>query len=269
MAPEYDGADALTAAITGEPLPDAARADAGFMAAHRAALADVALLREQLGIIGEALAGPSAESSPAAVPDTPEPAIAPDRPHLLRPARRPVRRGRTLRVAVGSLAAVAALSTVVWLGWLVAHNGGADSAMSKSSGAADAASKGDARAPGKTSGDGSPPSDPGTALACSRLVVEGTVAEVGPLSDPRTRVVLTVTRSYKPDHGPSRVTFLLDGEARPQPRRGQHVLISIPQGTDGPSLWAVGDERVAANRAWITKALPGARHTACPSEGPK
>ncbi len=55
---EHDGVDALMAAITDEPLPDAARADAGFMAEHATATAEVALLREQLGIIGQALSAP-------------------------------------------------------------------------------------------------------------------------------------------------------------------------------------------------------------------
>lgn len=58
MAAEYDGVDALMAAITDEPLPRGADTDAGFMAEHRAAKAEVALLREQLGIIGEALSAP-------------------------------------------------------------------------------------------------------------------------------------------------------------------------------------------------------------------
>lgn len=59
------GADALMAAITGEPLSDEARADAAFMAEHDSAAADLALLREQLGIIGHALAEPA--------PPAPEP----------------------------------------------------------------------------------------------------------------------------------------------------------------------------------------------------
>ncbi|MGW2945156.1 hypothetical protein ACWDAF_25905, partial [Streptomyces sp. NPDC001226] len=97
MAAEYDGADALMAAITGEPLPEAARADAEFMAGHRAAAADVALLREQLSAIGDVLAAPPAGA--------PSPVTARSRPRAPRPAR-PVRRGRALGIAVGSLAAV-------------------------------------------------------------------------------------------------------------------------------------------------------------------
>ncbi|MEU6368368.1 hypothetical protein ABZ876_22130 [Streptomyces sp. NPDC046931] len=252
MAADYDGVDALMAAVTGEPLPDAARSDAEFMVEHRAALADVALLREQLSVLGDALAAPPAEA--------PSRAAAPSRPFAPRPLR-PVRRGRALRLAFGSLAAVVALSAVVGLARLIALGGGADDAASKSS--ADGAG-----AVGPSVGDGPPPSDPEREVACSRLVVEGTVSEVGPLGGPRIRVVLTVTRYYRPDGGPSRVTVLLDGGAEPQPRRGQHVLIRVPRDGDGPALWAVGDKRVAANRAWITKALQGSRHTGCPSGGP-
>ncbi|MEV5358713.1 hypothetical protein AB0L15_37690, partial [Streptomyces sp. NPDC052693] len=53
---EAGGADGdpLMAAITGEPLPQ--DADAAARAEHRAARADVALLREQLGLVGDALA---------------------------------------------------------------------------------------------------------------------------------------------------------------------------------------------------------------------
>ncbi|MEU6180792.1 hypothetical protein [Streptomyces coeruleorubidus] len=53
---DYDGMDALMAALVDDPLPEGARHDASFMAAHRAAAADVALLREQLLLIGETLA---------------------------------------------------------------------------------------------------------------------------------------------------------------------------------------------------------------------
>ncbi|GGX10517.1 hypothetical protein GCM10010297_35130 [Streptomyces malachitofuscus] len=55
---EYDGMDALMAALLDEPLPEEARRDPAFLAGHAAAVADLALLREQLTAIGDALAGP-------------------------------------------------------------------------------------------------------------------------------------------------------------------------------------------------------------------
>ncbi|KUJ37118.1 hypothetical protein AB0N87_31955 [Streptomyces sp. NPDC093228] len=256
MAAEYDGADALMAAITGEPLPEAARADAEFMAGHRAAVADVALLREQLSAIGDMLAAPLAGAH--------SPVTAPSRPRAPRPAR-PVRRGRALRIALGSLAAVVALSAVAGLARLVTENSGSDAQAAKSAGAADA--KGGPGEADRRSGDGPPPSDPELTLACDRLVVEGTVARVEPKGGQGSRIVLTVTRRYKPDRGPAQVAFLLAEGAHPGPRRGQHVLVEVARGTDDASRWAVGEDRVAANRAWIVKALSGSRHTACPSDG--
>ncbi len=242
MAAEYDGVDALMAAITDEPLPDAARADAGFMAEYTVATAEVALLREQLGLIGEALSAPPAPSVPKPVTRA-----------------RPVRRRRpALRVlAYGTLATAVIAGMVTGLAWLGAHNGGGATADSSS-----AQSKSDA--PAKVSGDGPPPSDPEEVLACDRLVVEGTVARVETrVDDPWTTIVLTVIRSYKPAKGPSQVSFLLDGGAEPKPRKGQHVLATVGRGQSNAGLWAVGDDRVAANRAWILKALPGSLHTTC------
>ncbi|MET7294161.1 hypothetical protein ABZS79_18870 [Streptomyces griseoloalbus] len=56
--PEYDGMDALMAALLEEPLSAPARQDAAFMAARGAAVADLAVLREQLTLIGDVLAAP-------------------------------------------------------------------------------------------------------------------------------------------------------------------------------------------------------------------
>jgi hypothetical protein len=60
----YDGMDALMAALIDEPLPEEALADAEFMDARRVAAADVALLRERLAVIGEALAGTETGTGP-------------------------------------------------------------------------------------------------------------------------------------------------------------------------------------------------------------
>lgn len=62
---EYEGVDALLAAITDEPLPEGAHEDAEFMAEHRSAAADLALLRKQLALIGDTLAE-GAETTEAA-----------------------------------------------------------------------------------------------------------------------------------------------------------------------------------------------------------
>ncbi|WP_333773532.1 hypothetical protein [Streptomyces sp. IBSBF 3136] len=301
-AREYAGMDALMAAITGDPLPEEARRDPAFRAEHRAAEADVSVLREQLALLAGALTGeepgerpaPDAGRTPAprqpADGDTTAPAVdapaeetagpaAPARPGRrprgatrpaapARPARpprpgRPHGSRRALRIALGSLAGAAALGMVAGLGWLVAQPAG--TAGDAKSSAADGA-KSAGRAPATISGDGGRPDAPAQALACYELVVEGTVAAVEPRSgSPWTRIELTVRRAYEPAHTPARVAFDLDAGARPAPRVGRHVLVGIERGRTDASLWAVGDTRVAVNRAWITEALPEARHTACPS----
>ncbi|MFF8903670.1 hypothetical protein [Streptomyces olivaceoviridis] len=274
---EYDGMDALMAAITGDPLPEEARRDPAVLAEHRAAEADVAVLRNHLARLAEALTGEegteeAAEASPDAVSALP-PAARPrgrTRPSApTRPARppRPGRAGwprRTLRIGLGSLAGAAAFSLVLGFGWLVAQGGGAGGAADKSG--ASSAAKGNADATGQDTGAGGRPAHPERELACSRFVVEGTVARVEPDEDaPGSRVTLTVVRSYRPAHGPAEVRFLLGADARPVPRAGQHVLVRVGRGERYASLWAVGDDRVAAERAWITDALPGSRTLACPS----
>ncbi|MFI8236035.1 hypothetical protein ACIF83_02020 [Streptomyces sp. NPDC085866] len=274
-AGEYAGMDALMAAITGEPLSEEAREDAAYLSEHTSAEADVAVLKEQLTWLAEALTGEERTAAPAvgengstvgparsAQPGKrPRSATRPTSP--ARPPRpgRPSGPRRALRIALGTLVGAAAFGMVFGLGRLVVNSGANDS-MGGSS--ADAKSEGHAP---MYSGDGGRPSDPALSLACYRLVVEGTVAKVEPKPEnPWTLVVLKVSRSYKPAHQPAEVSFLLDGGAKPAPRKGQHVLIGVGQGQDNASLWAVGDSRVAVDRAWITEVLPEARHTTCPSE---
>ncbi|MFJ9814655.1 hypothetical protein ACIRU3_05160 [Streptomyces sp. NPDC101151] len=283
-AGEYAGMDALMAAITGEPLPEEAREDAAFLTEHRSAEVDVAMLKEQLTWLAEALTGDDASEEPA--PEEAASAHAPAAARTAQPGKRPSsatrpagparparppRPGRpsgprrALRVALGALAGAAAFGMVAGLGWAVLHSSGA--ADSASGASADA--KKEAGASSGYPDEGGRPSDPARALACYRLVAEGTVAAVDPQPQtPWTRIVLTVTRSYKPADGPAEATFLLDDGADPAPRKGQHVLVGVDVGRNAASLWAVGDARVAADRAWITRALPESRHTTCPSGKP-
>ncbi|SDO41917.1 hypothetical protein SAMN04487981_110305 [Streptomyces sp. cf386] len=232
------GADALMAAITGEPLSDEARADAAFMAEHDSAAADVALLREQLDIIGQALAEPPAPS-PAPVP-----------------VRQPSRaRRRFFTVALGSLAVAAAASVLAGMGWLLTQAGsGADSDAG--------ASKADQAVPSMQSGDtdfGSP-----HYLACSRVVAEGRATSVEQVPGAASvRVTLDMTRYYKPDKGERELTFVVDEDLVPGLRKGDQVLIGIPQGARQPDFWAVGEQDIAPERALITASLPEARERTC------
>ncbi|MEV6838308.1 hypothetical protein AB0N17_27990 [Streptomyces sp. NPDC051133] len=276
---EYGGMDALMAAITGDPLPPEAHGDPAFLAEHRAAEADVTVLREQLARLAETLTGEEREAEADDRPQAAEHrstdsrsgarARAGRRPAS--PGPRPPRPGRPSgprragRIALGALAGAGVFALALGFGWVVTHSGGSDD--SSAAGAADNDKRADA-AGSKASGDGGRPSDPAQELACSRLVVEGTVTGVVPQkASPWSRVTLKVIRSYKPAHGPAEVGFLLDGGAEPAPRTGQHVLVRVGTGQRDASLWAVGDTRVAVARSWITEALPGSRHTACPSGG--
>ncbi|MER7051154.1 MULTISPECIES: hypothetical protein [unclassified Streptomyces] len=237
--------DALMAAITGEPLPPGTGADrdAGADAEYRSAVADVALLREQLGIIGRSLGEP-----------LPGPGVRPVR----EPARRP--RRRPLAVAFGALAVACAGVLVTGLGWLVAQggNGAEDAASGKaaaSDGQADSAESGGVAF-------GSP-----RYLACARLVAEGTVtgAETVPGAG-RHRITLDVTRSYKPRERPGkageRITFVLD-DTTARLAVGDRALIGVPVHGDSPDVVVTGAEAVAAERAWITASLPRSRALTC------
>ncbi|MEV6803380.1 hypothetical protein [Streptomyces sp. NPDC051129] len=251
------GVDALMVAITGESPPERVRRDPAFRAEHQAAEADLALLRDRLAWLAEALTGEAGEDAAAGGA---RPAVA--RPHRprdrTRPAgpsrRRPAR--RTARVALGVLVGAAAFCLALGLGRLAASGGG----VAQDDGAASAKS-------GTSAADGGRPADPARELACSQLVVEGTVTRVERKAESSSsRVTLSVSRSYRPAHGPADVAVLLDADARPAPRAGQHVLVRVARGERSAALWAVGDDRVAAARAWITDALPGSRDLACPAE---
>ncbi|MER5217455.1 hypothetical protein ABT063_44785 [Streptomyces sp. NPDC002838] len=229
----HAGPDALMAAITDEPLTDEARADAAFMAEHRSATADVALLREQLGIIGRTLGEP---------PKAPEP--VPVRPYRSR--------RRALNLAFGTLAVAAAAAVVAGMGWLLAQAGGGIGATSDS---------GDSAASKQEAGTrfGSP-----RYLACARTVVEGTVTGVERLPGTDTlRVAVHVTRHYKPAKGEEELVFVIDRYDVTRVEQGDPVLLGIPQDAAVPDHWVVGAENVARERAWITGSLAESRELTC------
>ncbi|KAB1146428.1 hypothetical protein F7R91_16080 [Streptomyces luteolifulvus] len=230
----YDG-DALMAAITGEGLPPKAREDAAFLAEHRSAVADVALLREQLGIIAAALQEPPPVAEPAPV-RTP------------RPRRRPF----TLAVRTVGVAVAAVLAS--GLGWLVVQAGSGIGAGSADSGAGS-----------KSAADSNASQAAPGYLACARLVVEGTITAIEPLpGEPgRERVTLRVTRYYKPDRGKDVLTFVRDEETAPPVRKGDHILIGIQRRATAPDLWAVGNREIADERAWLTGAVTESPAPAC------
>ncbi|GEK00920.1 hypothetical protein [Streptomyces sp. 1-11] len=258
----------LAEVLTGEPQQPAPGttpgAGAGATAADGPAGAGACGGAGGVGGGAEGAGTEDAEGAGAEVTSGPVPGAAPaglrgaGRPRSVRRpggAGRPGRPGgvrRGARVVLGSMAGVMAFGLVTVLGWAVAHSGGGMSAGSDKSADAKSRADGPARAAG------------GPALSCYRLLAEGTVTRVDRRTQaPRIRVVLTVTRSYRPAHGPSEVTFLLGDTASPAPRSGQHVLAGVGRGRQEASLWAVGDARVADEKARLTGPAPESEPAPC------
>lgn len=261
MTAEHDGhdareagQDALLAAITGDPLSGHARTDPAFLAAHRTATADVAVLREQLALIADALTGPEPAPDPAPAPvRVPVPASA--RPSGTRPTRP---RPRRLTLAFRAVAVAAAGVMVVGLGWLVVRGGSGPGAGSAAS---DSAAGADDKAAEASAGARLENPD---YLACARLVVEGDVTDVEPVpGTTQRRVMLRVTRSYKPDKIPADVRFLLEREVGQDPHAGEHVLVVVPQHSAYADAWITGSDAVARERNGVLRALSGSRALQC------
>ncbi|MEV1063478.1 hypothetical protein [Streptomyces sp. NPDC050263] len=239
----HDGMDALLAAILDVPVGDLSeevRADPD----HPAARADVALLREQLGLIADVLTEPA-----------PEPAG--------KPALAPVRRLRPLALRVVGVAAAGAL--VLGGGWVVVQvgRGAADIQSSKSADDSGAAAS-EERAEASASGKGDLLGDPGY-LACARLVAEGDVTDVVRVpGTTRERVTLHVTRSYKPEKSARpEVEFLVEDDMDPLLGEGDHVLVALGEASATPDMWAVGETDIAPERAALVRALADAEGVPC------
>lgn len=248
--------DPLMAAVTGEPLTDAQRADAGFMARYGDAAADVAVLREQLGLIAGALTGAAPAGEPASAGESAsagQPAPAGDPAPAGEPAPQPpphrprqpsglryVRPRRRRSFALGALAVAAVAAVLSGTAWLLAQAGGSDGSTSSAADAKEAQAGAGA--------DGS-----SSYLACARLVVEGDVTAVRPEqgTSGRYRVTLHVTRAYKPADVPDQVTVVTGASAGPRPRTGLHVLVGVTgsSATAVPDLWITGKEPIAEQRA--------------------
>ncbi|MDQ1038629.1 hypothetical protein QFZ75_005045 [Streptomyces sp. V3I8] len=257
----YEGVDALLAALTDEPLPAGAGDDALFMAEHRSAVADVALLRDQLRLMGDALAGerppPGRDvrgpRAPAAA-HRPVRASAPLRPPEPAGPRRPGRYRRHTGAAVGALvvtAGTALLGGLVWLGVQggAGGDGSGDSAASKQEDSA---------------GDLGP--SPQTHLACAKVLVEGTVRGVTAAGAGNVHVVLEVKRYYRPERSVAEhptITVTLPEEAREDLKAGTYALVRVPVFARDRLDWETGPG-VADARGDILEALPGARGMKCP-----
>ncbi|MFI6087212.1 hypothetical protein [Streptomyces sp. NPDC051218] len=240
--------DALMLALMDEPLPAAAGQDPECAAEYAAAVADVALLREHIGVAGRALAAPEA---------------VPDRRIGVRPAGTPGVPGALRRygakVALGLAATVAAVSLVGGTAWLAMEGGGGISGSSDSDAAKGA--QGDSKDAG---GGAAEDLSPEGYVACARLIVEGTVNRVEPIPGAeQERIVLDVSRYYKPAGGKKQITFVMDVDVDPRLRAGDRTLIGIPKDEASPDIWATRGADIAKDRAWIERALPRAEGMRC------
>ncbi|MEU4462652.1 hypothetical protein AB0G20_02830 [Streptomyces sp. NPDC024017] len=257
---DKDGRDeaALMAVITGEAPPDDALADDAFMAEYRSATADVALLREQLDLLGQALAGPERVSEPVPEQD-PEPGPGAGGGASVTPLSARRDRRKPLDLALKGLVAAVGAGLVIGMGWLVVQSG--DMSAGGDQGASSAAD----RSAGREHTDEDAKLSGAGYLACARIVVEGTVAGIETVPGTgQDRITLDVTRYYKPDKGRARITFPLETGAEPSLRVGEHMLVGVSGGQAHPDLWATGEKEIARERAWITEALPASRTFPCP-----
>ncbi|MGW5649876.1 hypothetical protein [Streptomyces humi] len=256
--------DALLAVLMGGELSDVQRADPVFMAEHRAAAADVALLRARLGILGDALAGPPQPPQPQPQPQPvpqgqpqPQPVSPSQGQPQSRAAGRPRSRLHPGVRALGLAGALAAAfaSAVFGIGWLASHSG--SESMSKGA-SSDAAAGSASGAKGQEQAGG-----PGY-LACARLVVEGTVTAVREIPDAgEARVTLRVTRAYKPAKTAEEVRFPLASGTDTRIRVGVRLLVGITRGQQTPDRLAVGESEIAPERTWIIRDLPTSRTRPC------
>ncbi|MFD9321035.1 hypothetical protein ACFWDQ_25775 [Streptomyces sp. NPDC060053] len=261
----YDGMDALMAAVLDVPLSDLseeARADSAYLAAHRSATADVALLREQLGVLADVLTEPVSERTQAPAP---APAAVPGRTQVPVPApvRRPRPRSRVRPLGLRLAGVAAAGALVLGGGWVVVQIGQGVAGV-ESSKSADSAAGSDEKADA-SAGDGSSLlGDPGY-LACARLVVEGDVTAVGRVAGTtRERVTVHVTHAYRPAAGSGpEVDFVLEEDMDPLLREGDHVLVALSKGSTTPDVWAVGEPDIAQEREALTRALPETEGVTC------
>ncbi|WP_367323039.1 hypothetical protein [Streptomyces sp. HUAS ZL42] len=213
----------------------------------------VALLREQLGVIADALTEADREGLQE-IAGAPHPApVRQERP--VRPPRR-----RWFPLAVQAAGVAVAGSLVVGLGWLVSQAGSGANDLGASSDAeksqADSDSKADA---GAGSVFGAP-----TYLACARLVVEGDVTDVERVpGTARDRVVLRVTRYYKPDQGKAEVSFVVEQDMDPLLNRGDHVLVGFSGQSATPDAWVVGAGDIAREEVAVAQGLSESRALQC------
>jgi hypothetical protein len=249
--------DALLAAITDEPLPQEALDDPEFMAEHRSAVADVAALREQLMVMGDTLAAESerSQADPAPVRTAKPP----------KPAARSWQPRRYVGLALGTLVVTMGTTLLGGLVWLGVQSGGeGDAGTSSADSAAGRAESGHKEDTAPDAGE--KPFLPEMYIACSKVLVEGTVLSVTPRDDGDVRVVLEVKRYLRPERTVAeQPTIAVDlyGSARADLKAGVDTLVRVPIDTQAPQEWRVGPE-AAEEGDGLVDALPEAHGLKCP-----
>ncbi|MFF2025951.1 hypothetical protein ACFVW2_29690 [Streptomyces sp. NPDC058171] len=285
--------DVLLSAILDEALAPEAAADPETAAAHRAAVDDVAALRRQLHLLGAALTDepvepvePSWSRDPVTEGSAPTPSST---AHVPRPrprtrgrsggspgsSRPPGRsRGRRLarQFAIGASALAFLAALVTGVSWVTAKGGGS-SENTKSievvEPTASAAEPQAAKPPGRAQWERESMSPEGY-VACMRQIAEGEVTRRESHPDGAwVELTVKVTRWYKPDRGPARITFRMDADADPQLKVGQRTLLTFPKGREThPYDWATGADLLTL-RTMVVKALPASRKIECEAPGPR
>ncbi|MEU5159513.1 hypothetical protein AB0G74_07870 [Streptomyces sp. NPDC020875] len=274
--------DALMAVLMGEPVPE------GDPAAGRAAR-DMAVLAEQLKLIGgvlasdadgEAAAGPVPAGSPPAAPVT-APAGRIVRPLRLRsrPARsrpgadsrpgsgagNPERRRTVLALAASAAVLATLLGAAALVQYYVAAPG--DSLT-----ASDIAAEKGTYPRASTGEESAAKRAPAKGAACARLIAEGTVVAAGTeksdggAGSGRFTVTLDVDTHLQPGQGLRRERVVFPPGTEPEVRIGTRMLVVVPSDPDQKPLYYLGDD-VPEGRDRVQEDLSGERGLVCPGRG--
>ncbi|QDY76750.1 hypothetical protein FQU76_09615 [Streptomyces qinzhouensis] len=103
-------------------------------------------------------------------------------------------------------------------------------------------------------------------VACSELIVEGTVARVEKGPADLLTVTLDVDTYLKPRRGPGRERIALPVEVAPEATVGTRMLVAMSRFGPEESFYYTGDD-IAHGRAWVDEGLPQAEGLDCPGRG--
>ncbi|MFJ6808447.1 hypothetical protein ACIQRK_20875 [Streptomyces anulatus] len=108
-------------------------------------------------------------------------------------------------------------------------------------------------------------------LACSTVIVEGTLKDVRPAGEGHVQVTMSVDRWLKPRNGVVTVTFDLADPAVSDPveayREGDHVLMLVPSNRDHlATTFPFQGQEIPATRDRVIRTLPGVANAECPDD---